>query len=234
MWVLLLLVGALLIKKWRTKLLWLSFLFFFIFGNGFLFDEVVRPYEASLVKREMIPPTEVAIVLGGYSTYDPEHDMINFREATDRVLHTFHLYQTKKIEKVFISGGSGSLVGLDQEGVYMYDYLLDLGIKPRDLIVDSISKNTRENALNSATLIEDYKLTTPCLLVTSALHMPRGIKCFKKVGIEVIPFPVDKITGPRKYYFDHLFVPSIETMANWQRFFHELLGLFAYKIMGYV
>jgi hypothetical protein len=53
----------------------------------------------------------------------------------------------------------------------------------------------------------------------------------KSVKVDV--FPTNKITGPRRYDFSHLFVPDIYSLVKWNNLIHEIFGYMAYKIMRY-
>ena len=64
--------------------------------------------------------------------------------------------------------------------------------------------------------------------------MLRASKCFNKQGIEVVQFPVDRISGSRKFHLEHLILPQAETLQKWQVFIHEMVGICVYKIKGYV
>jgi len=233
-WVIILLCLALIIPKKRKQFLIYSLLGILLFGNGFLFDEVSRAWETNAVELKENEKFDLAIVLGGYSSFDPTINLIEFHEASDRIIHALSLYERKVVDKVLISGGSGSMLGLDQEGVYMYPFLLDFGVRKKDLWVDSLSKNTHENALFTKKILEENNFNGSILLITSAMHMPRAKSCFEKVNLSVKEYPVDRLAGERKYYFDHLFIPNLHTMLKWRSFIHETLGLIIYKIKGYV
>lgn len=234
LWIFTFLLAALLVKKHRKKLIIWALFLFFIFGNSFIFDEFARLLECETKNWNTLPNYETAIVLGGFSTYNESNKTINFREASDRMIQAVHLYKQQKINTILFSGGSGSLLGLDQEGVYIFEFLKQLHIPVNHLIIDSLSKNTRENAENSLQLIKQNNLKGPFLLITSAAHMPRAKRCFEKLGVEVHTYPVDKHIGPRKFYFDHLFIPNAATFQNWNAFLHEILGLIVYKAKGYI
>lgn len=232
-WIIGLLVFSFLFPKKGKRLILYSLLAIFVFGNGFLFDEATRLWETQAYQLKEKETFDLAIILGGYSSFDPSINMIEFHEASDRLIHGINLYQQNKASKILISGGSGSMVGVDQEGVYMYPFLVDFGIKKKDLWVDSLSKNTHENAVFSKKILEENNFNGSILLITSAMHMPRAEACFNKLNIDVTPFAVDRLAGERKYYFDHLFIPNLHTMHKWKSFFHEILGLVIYKIQGY-
>ena len=132
-------------------------------------------------------------------------------------------------------GGSGSIAKPDEkEGLILQDFLINMGILKSDIIVESASKNTRENALNSIAIITNDYPNSTCVLVTSGYHMPRAKRCFEKLGLVVTPFSVDHYAGERKYLFDHLFVPNTFSLIKWDMLLHEWFGLLSYKIAGYV
>jgi len=99
------------------------------------------------------------------------------------------------------------------------------------VIIEKESKNTRENAVNVAKILNKDFPEGKYLLVTSGYHMPRAKRCFQKVGITVTPFSVDHYAGKRKFIFDHLFLPDIYIIAKWETLFHELVGFITYKIL---
>ena len=69
------------------------------------------------------------------------------------------------------------------------------GLDARRILVETRSRNTYENAVYSKELAQPQPGQI-WLLVTSANHMPRAVGCFRAVGFDVIPYPVDYDTGP--------------------------------------
>jgi uncharacterized SAM-binding protein YcdF (DUF218 family) len=68
------------------------------------------------------------------------------------------------------------------------------------------------------------------LLVTSALHMPRAVGCFRAAGFQVEPYPVEFRTGSLSHHTQY---------ATWSAAFFNLdfamkewIGLIAYRLMG--
>ena len=93
--------------------------------------------------------------------------------------------------KIIVSGGDGHMTAAyDDDTTIARRLISGFGIEPERLIAEPLSRNTYENALNSAAILKREKLG-PCLLVTSAFHMPRAVGMFRKVGETVIPWPVD-------------------------------------------
>src|SRR5438445_612132 len=57
--------------------------------------------------------------------------------------------------------------------------------------------------------------------------------CLKKAGIIATPYSTDRYSGPRKFEFDHLFIPNLSAMMDWNNFIKEIIGFITYKIVGY-
>jgi uncharacterized SAM-binding protein YcdF (DUF218 family) len=219
----------------KKRMLWSSLILFYFFSNAFITDEFVRAYEErDQTYSELTETYDVAIVLGGFSNYDEQQEMVQFHSATDRLMAGIKLYKTGKAKKLMISSGSGQIMNPDEkEALFIKDYLLAIGIPEQDLIIEGESKNTHENAINSANILNSTYTDGKYLLITSAMHMPRAKRCFKKASLTITPFSVDQQAGPRKYLLDHLFLPDTDSLVRWQKLIKEWLGLITYKIMGY-
>lgn len=235
-WVFLLMLGALLLRKptLKKRLLIGSFVVFYVFSNGFLFNLVNRAWEYPLRADQHLTHYEYGIVLGGFANWTEQTNRTRFYGNSGRLWHAVRLYHLGKIDKIFISGGSGSMVNDVREAEFVEQFLKDCNIPASDIRIEKQSRNTRENALFTAEEILDEVGNNPQLLITSAYHMQRSEACFQKVGFEVVPYPIGHDAGPSKYYFDHLFVPSVQTLWAWQILIHEWLGIITYKITGYV
>jgi uncharacterized SAM-binding protein YcdF (DUF218 family) len=235
-WIFGLLLWTLFTKKTKRKkqLLITTIIFFYFFSNTFIVDEFVRAYEErNLTYSDLVENYDVAIVLGGFSAYDESQEMVQFHTATDRLMAGIKLYKTGRAKKIMISSGSGSILKPNhKEALYIKDYLLSIGISQQDLIIESESKNTKENSVNSAKILKKYFPNGKFILITSATHMPRAKRCFHKVGISVTPFSVDHQAGPRKFVFDHLFFPNVESFKTWKSLTKEWAGMIAYKLAG--
>jgi uncharacterized SAM-binding protein YcdF (DUF218 family) len=220
--------------KRKRKLLITTVIVFYFFSNTFIIDEFVRAYEErNLTYSQLVENYDVAIILGGFSAYDESQEMVQFHTATDRLMAGIKLYKTGRAKKIMISSGSGSILKPNRkEALFIKDYLLSIGIPEQDLIIESESKNTRENAVNSAKILTKKYPHGKFILITSATHMPRAKRCFNKVDISVTPFSVDHQAGPRKFVFDHLFFPNVESFKTWKSLTKEWTGFIVYKLTG--
>lgn len=237
-WILLLLVLSIfstnILRK--RKFLLASLLLILFFSNSFIFDECMRKWEEPIKQNyELDSVYDAAIVLSGMINYDVSHERLQFNRRNDRLMQAVLLYKKQKVKKLFFSGGSGSLVHRDtKEALMVKPFLQQLGIQDTDLVIETASDNTYQNALYSKPLLAEHFPKGKFLLITSAFHEPRALACFRKQGINVTPYSTDRYSGPRKFQLDHVLIPNVEALYNWDSLIHEWIGYVTYKMMGYL
>ncbi len=237
-WVFILLIYSFLtkIESKSKKLRIFGFTLLYICSNSFIIDECYRVWEPVNndfeIKKNKI---EGAIVLGGIGEVDLSLNKINFSRSADRLFQTLPLFHKGRIKHIIFTGGSGSIEFPEKkEALYVKKYLKSINFPDSALIVESESKNTYENALFTKKIIDSLNLNGSFILVTSAIHMPRAMAVFKKVGFKnLIPFTTNKVSGIRRYTFDHLFIPNSSAISNLNSLIHEWIGYITYKIKGY-
>ena len=194
----------------------------------------MKSWEYKAKSIDKLKTYDYGILLGGMSKYDSNLNLLSFGNNVDRLMQTIKLYKIKKIKKIFISGGSGSLINQQfKEAYYLREYLIVAGIPEEDILYETKSRNTHENAVYTVANLKEIKGEN-CLLITSAVHMKRAIACFKEMGINPDYYVTDRYSTPRKFIFDYLFIPNAETFAVWDVLFHEYIGYFVYYIVGFV
>lgn len=221
--------------KWKKKTLIYSLIILLFFSNSFICAEFMRLWETPTVKYEQLKTYDYGIVLGGMISYNSEDDRIMPLRNIDRLLQAIKLYKIGKINKIFLSAGSVNLVYPDfKEGIFLKNYLVDIGIPECDIEMEIKSLNTHQNAEYTAESILKPEKDQSFLLITSAYHMKRAKACYDKVGINADVFPVDIYSGSRKYDFNHLFVPDIGSFNSWVVLIKEWIGYIVYYIVGYI
>jgi uncharacterized SAM-binding protein YcdF (DUF218 family) len=110
-------------------------------------------------------------------------------EAGLRVLEAARLFDLLKGPLVVASGG---ITEHDDraapESAALRRALIDLGVPPDRILLESQSKNTREQVLIIKRMLTERGLTS-FVLVTSPLHMRRSILAFDQQGLHPIPSP---------------------------------------------
>lgn len=231
-----LIVAAFKRKEKRKKWLVTGLVMLVFFTNPFIINLVLQAWEVKAIKISDIPQTcEAGIMMGGtIRYYNSNTSRPVFGSGADRFMQTLELYTRKKIKKIIFTSGSGSLMYKDaKESDFLRSQVLRIGIDSTDVIAESNSRNTFENAQLTAQIIKNKKLIGPFILITSAFHMRRSVLCFKKAGIEVIPFAVDQRSGKIMLTPDKIILPDTERLNDWDLLLHEWLGLLTYKILGY-
>ncbi len=204
-------------------------------SNPLLTNLVMANLEWSPVSKDEIPLIRTGVVLGGMVEFKRQSDLLHLNASAERIEEAINMYHEGIIGRILLSGGSGSLLNPDErESEVLKSFILTRGVANSDLILDPNSRNTYQNAVESKRLLDSMQVAEePVLLITSAFHMRRAIRCFDRQGIHSVPFPVD-------YKSDALdwspawMVPSAESIIFWQIILKEYAGTLAYKMTGYL
>ena len=218
------------IKRKRKYLLWGIGLLYF-FSNSFLINCLARAWDITPAKLEKNKTYSAVIVLGGFSSDDSEGRGI-FGPAADRFIQGVLLQKVGRVKYILISGGNGNLApSAYREGTWARYQLRAAQVPDSCILIEDQSRNTLENASLSKALLQKHGQRGPYLLVTSAFHMRRSARIFKKMGIDVIPYPCNYIAGTRNVGIGEL-LPSAESLDNWSIYIKEIIGLAVNYVSG--
>ena len=152
-------------------------------------------------------------------------------DSMRRCIHAAKLYHQGKPCPVVVTGGYRDPAGSGQTAAgVLADFLVQLGVKRSDLILEEKSLSTYENAVGCRDILEERGIHK-IVLVTDATHLCRAVRCFRRQGIDVSPsgcwyqaaeFPW-KVTA---------FLPSPGGASAFQAVFHEWAGLAWYWMHG--
>jgi len=117
----------------------------------------------------------------------------------------------------------------DSGDEYMIKKFAQLGGDPARIYMEPRARTTFEDALYAAALLKP-KPSERWMLVTSALHMPRAVGCFRVAGFQVEPYPVEFTTAESHPFAG--FVPGPPALYYLDRAAKEWIGLIAYRLMG--
>lgn len=182
-----------------------------------------------------VPTADVVIVLGG-SIRAPTRDnpYPDFGESSDRLIHGLRLIKAAKATKLMLVGrGNGWVVGEKAENSAMAALLTDFGIKADVLIIEDSSRNTHENALLAKQLWDANNFTSG-LLVTSASHMPRAYRVFKRQRFNVTPVSVDVQAGRFERGLPWALLPDVRALKPTSDVVKEWIGLLVYRLRGWI
>ncbi len=132
--------------------------------------------------------------------------------------------------KLVFTGGSGDPMRQDlSEAETLRLFLTQQGFDAGRVLYETRSRNTYENALLSKPLANPQPGET-WILVTQALHVPRSVGAFRKVGWEVTPY--SEVYRYGRYV--HFGAPTNvrEALALFSAGIREWTGLLAYWLTG--
>lgn len=115
----------------------------------------------------------------------------------------------------------GALYGSEAEAEVMAKIAATLNVRPENLVLESKSKDTEEQARLIASIVDKDRF----VLVTSAFHMSRSMTIFNKYGAKPIAAPVNRITGNKSELYPAMFYPSASGFYKADIAIHEYLGL---------
>jgi uncharacterized SAM-binding protein YcdF (DUF218 family) len=193
-WALLLIIGA----AWcthrgqRARALWMlvaAAAVLFTFSEAPVARAIVRSLEASAVSTTSGDRTyDVVVVLGGMVGGGSTPQAPEFGEAVDRIIAGYDVVRHDRAKYILVTSDA-------LEAPAMATQLGLWGTAADRIVVEDRSRNTRENAIESAKIIK-ARGWTRILLVTSALHMPRASGCFRAVGLTFDTLVVDHLAPP--------------------------------------
>jgi uncharacterized SAM-binding protein YcdF (DUF218 family) len=154
----------------------------------------------------------------------PEMDETSY----DRCLKAAEVYRLGPACPIVVSGGATARAV--NCALAMRDFLVQLGVKSEDVVVEGTSETTYENAVETSKLLSERGISK-IILVTDAGHLLRAVKCFRKQGMEVVPCGCEY----RILDFDislSSFLPQPGAARGCQLAMHEWLGLAWYWLRG--
>ncbi len=174
------------------------------------------------------------VVLGGGEQVSVSRrwNTISLGAGAERLTKTVELARRFPDAKITYVGGSGRLrdsFSIEvSEAEIASRFFVEQGISSDRIRIDSISRNTSENAANSL-LISPAGPNETWVLITSAFHMKRALRSFKMSGWPgIIPYPVDYRTSSFRDGLGWNLTSNLEHLGIAVQ---EIVASFAYKKM---
>ena len=191
-------------------------------------------YEAyasmGLLKNGTKPETLVkyVVVLAGGHKSDPNIPATGqlTGQSLIRLVEGVRVFRQNPGAKLILSGG-GAIEPVP-EATVMAKVSQFMGVSPDDMILESTSKDTKDQAR----LIKPIVGTEPFVLVTSAIHMPRSMALFEKLGMRPIPAPAGSTSRIKSPFSPQDIFPSVNALDDTTQALHEYLGILWGKMKG--
>jgi uncharacterized SAM-binding protein YcdF (DUF218 family) len=172
---------------------------------------------------------DAAIVLGG--GIDPSASARSgepeLNPSGDRLVAGALLLRSGQVRNLLLSAGgpdASRRVEADWGGLLWKR----MGLPEDRIVLERESRNTRENAVESARIVRERGWKT-LLLVTSAMHVPRAAASFRAAGLDVDLLPVDHRAGEKAWNL----LPRADALERSTEALRELAGRLVYRTVRY-
>ncbi|MBN2037098.1 MAG: YdcF family protein [Chitinispirillaceae bacterium] len=215
-----------------------AFCILYLFSADPLSYWLVRSLESRYHPEASFPPASAVVLLTGGEVprVGPRiYDEIG--EGGDRILYACRLMNRRAAPRLIITGGNidflRTIEGSQAQAAYR---IFSLCNRSDSTVVhlENNARNTYENGLYTRRLLDSLKLRPAIILVTSALHMPRSVAVFKRLGCIVFPAPTDYLADAPYQWKPIYFLPSAGALNNSSRAIHERYGMLSYKVLGWL
>jgi uncharacterized SAM-binding protein YcdF (DUF218 family) len=183
---------------------------------------------ANSVTSQEAQPVKWIVVLGGggvYSSQLPSPSQLSSASLT-RLIEGIRLHRQIPGSKLILS--EGNIFDSGPVAEIMGTVAQDLGVVKDDLVLETQSQDTEAQAV----LISPMVGTDRFFLVTSASHMPRSMRLFRKQGMNPIAAPTDFESLSSESWVPSTLYPSAGGLRKAELAVHEYLGLAWAKVRG--
>ncbi|MGB5960876.1 MAG: YdcF family protein [Coleofasciculaceae cyanobacterium] len=212
-------------------------------SNSWVANSLVQSLEWQHIPQGVLPTADAIVVLGGATRSKfPPRPSVDLSEAGDRVLYGAQLYRQGKAPLIIASGGRINWRGGGSaESADMAEIMITLGVPDSAILQDPTSFNTYQNAVNVQQILKKQGIRK-ILLVTSAMHMPRSLAIFQRLGIDTVAAPTDflvtqqELAEPNSSIEASLLniVPDAFRLEMTTRALKEYLGTLIYRLRGWL
>jgi uncharacterized SAM-binding protein YcdF (DUF218 family) len=193
-----------------------------IFGI-WIFQYLLTQYNPTNTQELRNQGVQAVVVLGGgVETGQPDGIQQLKPTALDRLRYGIELARQTNLP-LLVTGGKGWGANSNSENEATVSVRVARDAFQYEIqLSESDSRDTKENALNSKTVLSDSGIHK-IALVTHNWHMPRSMKAFQEVGFEVTPAPMGFINNKDIGFFS--FLPNSVALNNFFTIFKELVAL---------
>lgn len=199
---------------------------------------LVRMLEKQYSPSVEYPRVDAIVLLGGSEVPKmPPRVYDETNQHGDRIMHAARLFKKGCASRIIVTGGKNSFIYNfpGSESDVSYRLLTELfGIDSAMIIRESRARNTHDNGTYVKEIMDTMKLKPNILLVTSAIHMPRSVAIFKKLGFTVHAAPTDYKEDAIFQVRFMGFVPNADALFKSTQVIHELYGMAAYRVLGWM
>lgn len=207
--------------RWMTTA---ALVLLLLLGYGIPTDYLGRELETrypAVLETDRLKDLRWIVVLGGghkgQNNFPPSS-----RTSTDslyRLVEGIRLHRQIPGSRLVITGGA--LSDSVSSARVIADLALALGVETEAIAIEERPRDTEEEALRIRATVGE----APFLLVTSAIHTPRAVFYFERMGMHPIPAPTQHRVQTEVGAHPAKFLPSIEKISVANAVAYEILGM---------
>lgn len=229
-------IGIIYISGKKNKLIAsIPLILLFIFSSNLLSQFLIGILENKFPPIEIsnLEKADAIVVLGGAINILGKYPTrIEMGSSSERMTDALLIYKSGKSDSIVFTGGSGILFQQElREANFAKKFFMDFGIPESSLIMEEDSKNTYENAVFTSRILERLN-KKKIILITSAFHMERSLRCFQNRGLIVQAFPTDYKSLRKDINWDTM-IPNPGYLETSTIAIKELIGIWVYNWKGY-
>jgi uncharacterized SAM-binding protein YcdF (DUF218 family) len=185
-------------------------------------------------RADTLPTSDALIVLGGILGQPfPPRVAPDLSASSDRIVHALRIYRAKGVPIVISAGNLPWENTLTSEARLIADFFVELGVPRSAVVLETNGRTTRENAVRTAVIFKE-RGWQHALLVTSGAHMPRALRTFRHVGLDVTPAATDVHAWPPSAISPFELLPDVSALARSTLAIKEMVGLVYYRARGWL
>lgn len=220
-------------RRWLTALVGLYWLLSIPVVPKWLEARLIGGYTSLANHRQAATAKAVVVLTGGAMTFRTEgRSITSLSSATAfRLLEAIRVYGLLDQPWLIVCGATRDRRG--QSGLYeaIRDELIKAGVPAERIVLESTSRNTREQAMNLAPLLQGHRVEQ-FVLVTSPTHMRRAMGTFEANHLHPVA-SVSAGAAEEMIASRWLFLPGSDSLRATRWALREYLALAYYWSRGW-
>ncbi len=193
-----------------------------IYPLGYLMEKNYPPPSP-----EQLQKVDIMVILaGGINEGGLRKEAEPSDETSSRLLFGLQMLKQTNASYIVMAGGGTNTIS---EAEVMARIAKKMGVDESRIIIDPNSKNTWEHGIELNKILDDKNKTIG--IVTSAVHMNRSVKVFRKYFPNIVPLPSSYLYSSHKLPIRFI-LPCSRGFYMSMTIFHEVFGLLWYNIRG--
>lgn len=167
-------------------------------------------------------PFNIMVLGAGYSDDSslPPNDQLN-TTTLGRLTEGLRLYRLFPGSKIVTGDFQGRLAF--SQAISISNTAIALGVNESDIITIKLASNNTNGEAEA--YFREFGKSNQLILVTDAIHMPRAMMLFRKVGLDPIPAPTNHLIKQGSVKDPFSWLPSISNINKMNAAMHEYLGM---------